>query len=86
MHREREHKPKLKELHFPAVFSKVEIDFAGAGITGSGGQDDFFTMNPHLLNGIDVSQVQDIGKLYDASFLKPNFFVVVKMHIKLNYL
>ena len=56
------------------VFSKVEIDFAGAGITGSGGQDDFFTMNPHLLNGIDVSQVQDIGKLYDASFLKPNFF------------
>ena len=62
MHRERDmaQTPKLKELHFPA-FSKVEIDFAGAGITGSGGQDDFFTMNPHLLNGIDVSQVQDIG-------------------------
>ena len=66
----------MKELHFPAVvFSKVEIDFAGAGITGSGGQDDFFTMNPHLLNGIDVSQVQDIGKLYDATFLKTNFFL-----------
>ena len=55
------HRPKLKELHFPA-FSKIEIDFAGAGITASGGQDDFFTMNPHLLNGIDVSQVQDIGE------------------------
>jgi len=31
------------------------------GITG--GQEDFFTMNPHLLNGIDVSQVQDIDRV-----------------------
>lgn len=28
-----------------------------------GGQDDFFTLSPHLLNGIDVSQVQDIDRV-----------------------
>ena len=29
----------------------------------TGGQDDFFAMNNHLLNGIDVSQVQDIDRV-----------------------
>jgi len=47
----------------PAISIIFLFFLLGAGITGSGGQDDFFTMNPHLLNGIDVSQVQDIDRV-----------------------
>ena len=42
-------------------FLMTEFHVFSVGITG--GQEDFFTMNPHLLNGIDVSQVQDIDRV-----------------------
>ena len=42
-------------------FLMTEFHVFAVGITG--GQEDFFTMNPHLLNGIDVSQVQDIDRV-----------------------
>ena len=60
-------KPNLIKTKYILTFSLfLCIEFSGA-FPISGGQDDFFTLSPHLLQGIDVSQVQDIGKLYIAN-------------------
>ena len=60
-------KPNLIKTKYILTFSLfLCFEFSGA-FPISGGQDDFFTLSPHLLQGIDVSQVQDIGKLYIAN-------------------
>ncbi len=45
----------------PEFMTKKLASLFSVGLTG--GQDDFFTFSPHLLNGIDVSQVQDIDRV-----------------------
>ena len=55
--------PHQKNFFVLKVMSDNLLSFIFSGVLPiSDGQDDFFTMSPHMLNGIDVSQVQDIGK------------------------
>ena len=65
--------PHQKNFFVPKIMSDNLLSFIFSGVLPiSDGQDDFFTMNPHMLNGIDVSQVQDIGKFIYINSYHPS--------------